>query len=199
MMIIGLTGGIGSGKTTVANMFRSHGIPVYNSDQRAKELMTDSEILVAEITDLIGDKAYNEGALNRDFIASVVFNNKDLLKQLNEIVHPAVKDDFKEWASIQTSPYVIQEAAILFENGSYEHFDRMILVTAPKQTRLKRIMSRDAVTEDHIMARMEHQWEDDKKRPLSHFIIENTDLEKTAQQVEEIHKKLSELSVNKGF
>ena len=199
MKIVGLTGGIGSGKTTVANMFKEHGIPVYNSDERAKELMIKSGELVKGIKSLLGEEAYVDNELNRGYVARKVFTDKPLLQSLNELVHPAVRNDFNNWASEQMAPYVIQEAAILFENGAYESFDSMILVTAPKMIRLKRIMQRDNESEDNILARMSHQWDDSKKLPLAHFVIENTDLEKTKSEVRKIHEKLSELSTSTGI
>ncbi len=199
MILVGLTGGIGSGKTTVAGMFEELGVPVYNSDDRAKLLMTTSHDLKSRIMELLGDQAYIGDELDRAYIAEKVFTRKELLKELNAIVHPAVREDFAKWASQQNTPYVIQEAAILFENGAYESFDQMILVTAPKQIRLERIMLRDEVPENNILARMNYQWEDDKKIALSHFIIENTDLEKTRHEVKKIHQKLAELAVNNGF
>ena len=199
MKIVGLTGGIGSGKTTVASMFESYGIPVYNSDERAKELMVKSVDLVNGIKSLLGDDAYKDGEINREYVAGKVFGDQDLLHSLNGLVHPAVRSDFKNWVSEQHAPYVIQEAAILFENGTYDQFDSMILVTAPKMVRLERIMQRDRESEDNILARMSHQWEDVKKIPLAHFVIENTDLEKTHTEVRKIHEKLSELSASTGI
>lgn len=198
-MTIGLTGGIGSGKTTVAKMFKDLGVPVYNSDDRAKEMMNTSTELIERIKDLIGEEAYVNDSLNREYIAAKVFKDRDLLNALNEIVHPAVKTDFKEWASNSNSDYVIQEAAILFENGSYDKFDKMILVTAPKKTRFERIMQRDYISADLILERMNNQWEDEKKIPLADFVIENIELENTKSEVRKIHQKLLELSTNKGF
>ncbi len=198
-MLIGLTGGIGSGKTTVASMFESLGVPVYNSDDRAKELMNTSEELIPEIIALLGDEAYIDGRLNKSYIALKVFSDKSYLDRLNAIVHPAVREDFHQWAREQTTPYVIQEAAILYENDAYHNFDRMILVTAPKELRLARVMHRDQVPEDNILARMNHQWEDAKKIPLADFVIENLELTHTASQVKNIHEKLSEISASKEF
>ncbi|MGI9547957.1 MAG: dephospho-CoA kinase [Flavobacteriaceae bacterium] len=199
MITIGLTGGIGSGKTTVANMFEKLGVPVYNSDERAKELMTTSKELISAIKVLLGEKAYEKDALNKEYIAQRVFSNKDLLSRLNEIVHPAVREDFKSWAKAQDTAYVIQEAAVLFENGAYEHFDQMILVTAPKRIRLERILHRDKDSEENILARMNHQWEDERKLPLTHYVIENIELSKTKSEVAKIHQKLTVLSANAGF
>ena len=192
MKIVGLTGGIGSGKTTVAGMFQDLGVPVYNSDTRAKELMSTSPELREKIVGLLGEDAYVKGELNRALIAEQVFMNKELLSALNAIVHPAVREDFTSWASAQQASYVIQEAAILFENGAYTGFDSMILVTAPRKIRLERIMQRDSSSETDVLARMNHQWADEKKLPLAQFVIENIELENTRSAVGKIHKKLSE-------
>lgn len=190
MMTVGLTGGIGSGKTTVAKLFSALGIPVYNSDEMAKKLMQTPGKLKSGITALLGDEAYIENKLNKPYIAGRVFDNASLLDQLNKLVHPAVKKDFKEWAARQHAPYVIQEAAILFENGSYREYDKIILVTAPEDIRVARILNRDGSNENDIRARMGHQWQDSKKEALSHFIIINTDMEKTNEAVDAIHAKL---------
>lgn len=190
MKIIGLTGGIGSGKTTIAKMFNELGVPVYNSDLEAKILMKENEKVKKKIIALIGNEAYSGNELNNKFIAVKVFNNEELLKKLNRIVHPAVKADFKEWVKKHEAPYVIQEAAILFENGSYKDFDDMILVTAPKKHRISRIMKRDGTSKKAILERMQHQWPDKKKKELAGFIIKNDTLQETFLQVEEIHRQL---------
>ncbi|MEJ2585798.1 MAG: dephospho-CoA kinase [Robiginitalea sp.] len=194
MMRVGLTGGIGSGKTTVAGYFRDLGVPVYNSDQRARDLMEADEGLKVAISGLLGPGAYGDAGLNRAFIASRVFKDKALLEQLNTLVHPAVRKDFLAWASQQHAPYILQEAAILFENGAYKGFDRMILVTAPREMRIRRVMERDSVSRESVLARMENQWETAKKRPLADYVIENSDLEKTRLQVAHIHSELLQLS-----
>ncbi|UCD61240.1 MAG: dephospho-CoA kinase [Flavobacteriaceae bacterium] len=193
MKIIGLTGGIGSGKTTVAKLFKEFGVPVYNSDLKAKKLMQNSKELRTSIIDLLGKESYVLKKLNKKYIADKVFEDKELLQKLNAIVHPAVKHDFIEWAKTKKTPYVIQEAAILFENNSYKTFDKIILVKAPKEVRLQRILARDTISEEEILARMENQWDDSKKIPLADYVIENTDLEKTRLQVEEIHYQLTKM------
>ena len=193
MKIVGLTGGIGSGKTTVSAMFADLGVPVYNSDRQAKELMQTSSELREQITELLGKEAYREGELQRQYIAKKVFRSPELLRQLNEIVHPAVKKDFSDWASIQEYPYVIQEAAILFENGSHSAFDKMILVTAPVEERIARIQKRDGSNREAILDRMQQQWEDLRKEALSDYVIDNTNLERTRDQVAAIHAELLEL------
>ena len=190
MKLVGLTGGIGSGKTTVAQMFTELGIPVYNSDKEAKRLMNENGELARKIIELLGEAAYQDGVLNRSFVASKVFADPSLLQKLNAIVHPAVRRDFKAWASRQSAPYVLQEAAILFENGSNEAFDSMILVTAPKKIRTQRIKERDGLSSSAIEERMKHQWPEKKKKALAHYVIENKDLEDTRKQILEIHELL---------
>jgi dephospho-CoA kinase len=193
MKIVGLTGGIGSGKTTVAKLFMELGVPVYNSDLHAKKLMENSAEIRKTIIDLLGKDSYADGRLNKKYIADRVFKNKELLQKLNSIVHPAVKKDFIEWMGKKKSPYVIQEAAILFENNSYKNFDKIILVKAPKEVRIDRIRERDNSTREEVLARMKNQWEDSQKIPLSHFTIENIDLDKTKLRVGEIHHQLTHL------
>jgi len=190
MMVIGLTGGIGSGKTTVSGLFEDLGVPVYNSDEEAKRLMQSSEKLKRAIIELLGKKSYKKDTLNRSYIAQLVFNDKELLAALNALVHPAVKKDFKKWLRKKNVPYVIQEAAILFENGSYKEYDKLILVKAPKRIRLKRLKARDGSSEEDILARMKNQWSDTKKAKLSDFVIENIDLDKTKSRVRRIHRQL---------
>ncbi len=190
MMTVGLTGGMGSGKTTVARLFAAQGIPVYDSDSMARKLMETPGKLMTGITELLGEEAYVGNKLNRSFIAGKVFDDKALLDRLNKLVHPAVKRDFRRWAAVQDAPYVIQEAAILFENGSYKEHDKTILVTAPEEVRVARILKRDGSSETEIRARMEHQWKDSRKEALAHFTIFNKNLESTRETVKEVHAKL---------
>lgn len=194
MMIVGLTGGIGSGKTTVGSLFAELGVPVYNSDEEAKKLMQSSKKIRRAITQLLGKEAYNGGKLNRPYIAKKVFNDKELLQKINAIVHPEVKKDFSSWAEKQEKPYVIQEAAILFENGSYKNYDRMILVKAPKALRIARLKKRDNSTEKDILERMRNQWSDAKKSRLSDFVINNKSLDKTKAAIVQIHGELLKTS-----
>lgn len=190
MMRIGLTGGIGSGKSTVANMFRDLAVPVYDSDERAKVLMNESEPLRKAIVELFGESAYVNDTLNRTWIAQKVFGNSKLLEQLNGLVHPAVRKDFVFWSEAQKAPYIIQETALIFENDMESYYDRIILVTAPKAIREERVMLRDGVSREKVEQRMAHQMEDEVKRPKSQFIIENTSLEDTLKQVRKIHEAL---------
>lgn len=191
---MGLTGGMGSGKTTVAGMFEKLGIPVYNSDVNAKSLMVTNSELKGNVITLFGEKAYKDGELNRDFISSKVFTDGGLLEKLNNLVHPVVRRDFKEWMGRQQAPYVVQEAAILFENGAYKEYDAMVLVWAPLENRIQRIISRDGRSREEILARIGHQMDDTEKSALADFIIENIDLEHTALQVSEVHEQLSQLA-----
>ncbi len=193
-MIVGLTGGIGSGKSTIAQMFRDLGVQVYDSDMEAKKMMVDSPELKSSITKLIGKSAYRRGKLNRAYIAKKVFKNPDLLGQLNAIVHPAVKSHFLNWSENQTSPYVIQETALIFENGSQGQYDYILLITAPLELRLQRVMERDHSSRNEVVDRIENQMGDDEKLPLADFHIENLDLKITKKKVAELHQKLIKLA-----
>lgn len=193
-MRVGLTGGIGSGKSTVAGYFRELGIPVYDSDARARELMEGQPALRTAIGALLGPGAYRDGRLNRPFIAERVFGDPQLLASLNALVHPAVRRDFLEWSEQQQAPYVLQEAAVLFENGSYQQLDRTILVTAPQPVRVRRVMKRDGVSREAVLARIKNQWDDARKLPLADFVIENSRRGTALSQAREIHRKLLKLS-----
>ncbi|SDE24870.1 dephospho-CoA kinase [Pricia antarctica] len=195
MKYVGLTGGIGSGKTTVAKMFTQLGVPVYNSDDEAKQLMENSTSLKKALKTLLGEAAYKNERLNKTFISDQVFNDTSLLGQLNSIVHPAVRTHFLEWSKQQKTAYVIQEAAIIFEIGSQNFYDRIILVTAPENLRIQRIMDRDPKSSPTtIKARMQNQWKDTRKIASSDYIIENLDLKTTERQVLKIHRALLENS-----
>lgn len=190
MKIVGLTGGIGSGKSTVAKMFKDLGVAVYIADKEAKELMHTPKV-TQQINNLLGESSYVDGVLNRPYIASRVFKDKDLLEKLNAIVHPVVKKHFKEWLKEQEGVYVIKEAAILFENGGYKDCDKTILVTAPESLRINRVMQRDTVLEEDVRSRIKNQWPDSKKAKLADEIIKNSKgIEELSLQVEEIHSKL---------
>lgn len=189
-MIIGLTGGIGSGKSTVAKMFRDLGVPVYDSDYEAKELMNNDLNVRTAVISLFGKKAYNKEKLNRTFIASKVFKDKKALEKLNKIVHPAVRKHFKEWVQKQEFEFVIQETALIFENEMQEFYDKIILVTAPLELRIDRVVQRDNVAREAVLSRIENQLSDEVKIPKSHFLIENIDLALTKQRVDQIHQIL---------
>ena len=188
---IGLTGGMGSGKTTVGLMFADYGVPVYNSDTEAKKLMETSVDVRKELKNLLGDEAYTDKRLNKTYISERIFSDTSLLQKMNSIVHPAVRKHFLVWAASQKAVYVIQEAAIIFEIGSQDFYDSIVLVTAPENTRIKRIKSRSAKnTTRDIKARMRHQWQDDEKIKGSDYVIENVILQNTRAAVLEVHRKL---------
>ena len=194
MLKVGLTGGIGSGKSTVAKMFMDLGIPVYDSDKEAKELMVTSEKVRAAIIELLGNSAYNSEGLDRSYIADKVFKDSELLKKLNGIVHPAVREHFLNWAKKQKSPYVVQETALIFENDAQDKYDCTILVTAPLNSRIQRVVQRDGTSEKAVKDRMNNQLEDSHKKKLADFNIENLDLDKTKEKVKELHLKLLALA-----
>ena len=191
MKYVGLTGGIGSGKTTVGKMFTELGVPVYNSDDQAKQLMETSKTVKKALKTLLGEAAYKDKRLNKTFISEQVFNDKSLLGMLNSIVHPAVRTHFLAWSKQQKAPYVIQEAAIIFEIGSQDFYDKTILVTAPENLRIERIMDRDPQSSPTaIKARIQNQWEDARKIDASDFVIENHDLKTTERKVLNIHRAI---------
>jgi dephospho-CoA kinase len=172
--IIGLTGGIGSGKTTVANHFLAAGIPVYIADDEARKLMQFDEI-ITEIKKYFGTSIFDNGTLNREKLSQIVFNDPEKLKQLNAIIHPAVKKHFRNWVSNhENAAYVIYEAAILFESGSYKECDIIITVIAPLESRIQRVMQRDKTTRENVISRVNAQWTDEQRIEKSDFVIENS-------------------------
>ena len=188
--IIGLTGGIGSGKTTIAKYIHSFGIPLYIADDQARKLMQSHEIVDA-IKKKFGEFIFDKEILNRAKLAKIVFNEPEKLEKLNAIIHPAVKSDFKEWLlQNKNAAFIIYEAAILFESGNYANCDYIITVVAPINTRIERVMKRDKTTRELIIKRMEAQWTDEQRISKSDFVIENEDLKKAKQKVEEILKIL---------
>lgn len=189
-MVVGLTGGIGSGKSTIAKEFATLGIAVFNSDEQAKVLIANNAQVRKRIMATFGEEAYQNGEYNRAYIAQIVFNNSEKLAILNGIVHPALAKYFKQWAKKQTSPYVVKEAAILFESASYKDCDYIITVTAPEEVRIARVMARDHCTEAQVRARMSQQWSDAQRIALSNAVIENIDLESAKEQVKRIHLQL---------
>lgn len=194
MKIVGLTGGIGSGKTTVANEFKELGIPVYIADDEAKKLMRKSKIIKRKLVQLFGEQAYdNDGNLNRNYLADIIFKDENYLKKMNAIVHPRVAKHFMKWVEKQDAPYVIKEVAILFENGGNKQCDYIITVTAPLDLRIKRLLSRDKTTEEKIIAIMNNQWSDEEKIKRSDFVVVNEKLIDTKKQTLKIHHKILSL------
>jgi len=198
MLKIGLTGGIGSGKTTVAKVFELLDIPVYYADIEAKRIMNEDPELKEQIIRHFGPKAYPSNELDRSYIASIVFNDKKKLDLLNSLVHPATIKDGNKWLNRQKSPYSIKEAALIFESGMQEHLDYVIGVSAPVGLRIKRSMQRDAVSEEAIKARMNKQMEEETKLSLCDFIIHNDEEKAVIPQVLALHDKLLALSKEKN-
>jgi dephospho-CoA kinase len=190
MKVIGLTGGIGSGKTTVSNMFKDLGVPVYIADIEAKNLMNSSAVIKRKLIDLFGDIAYQNNELNRAYISSKIFNDKVYLEKMNAIIHPKVAEHFKHWLQKQTSLYVIKEAAIIFEHNTQSQYDAIITVIADKDDRINRILKRDNTTKDKILSIMKHQLSDEEKVKMSNFVILNDNLEHTKEQVLKTHNSI---------
>jgi dephospho-CoA kinase len=188
--IIGLTGGIGSGKTTIAQYFHSFGIPIYIADDESKKLM-DSKELKDLVKEAFGESIIENGIVNRENLAKIVFNNPDKLRKLNAIVHPAVQKHFKNWLLEHTGDtYIIYEAAILFEIGNFKNCDYIITVTAPIETRIERVIKRDKTTRELILKRMDAQWTDAQRISKSDFVIQNQNAEEAKKEVHEILKFL---------
>lgn len=189
MLKIGLTGGIGSGKSTVAQIFTVLGIPVFDADDAAKKMMNEDEDLKTAIKKLFGEEAYTTGALNRKYIAGIVFNDAFKLEQLNAIVHPATIKAAEEWMHKQTAPYIIKEAALMFESGSGAHLDYVIGVYAPKHLRVQRAMQRDNAAREEVLARMDKQINEEIKMRLCDFVIVNDEQQLLIPQVLQLHEK----------
>ena len=192
MLRIGLTGGIGSGKTTVAKVFETLGIPVYNADDKARHLMNTNEDLKKSVIQHFGKEVYPNGELDRKYLASIVFNNKEKLEFLNALIHPITIQDAEEWMKQQNGAYVIKEAALLFESGAAEKLDYIIGVYAPQYIRIKRVMERDHIPVEEIMKRITRQIDEGMKMKLCDFVFTNNDQQLVIPQVLELHRKFSE-------
>ena len=191
MLNVGITGGIGSGKTTVAKVFSTLGIAVYNADERARSITATDPEVREKIVTLFGAEVFNvKNALNRAKLAEVVFSDAEALEKLNAIVHPRVRIDFGKWIAEQTSEYIIKEAAILIENGTHKELDALILVTADKEERIERVMKRDGVNRELVVQRMNNQMDDKDKQEFATYTIDNDDNQLVIQQVLEIHEDL---------
>jgi len=189
--IIGITGGIGSGKSTIANYFNSLGVPVYIADDEAKKILFLPEV-VQEIETAFGKEILTDGKPDKAKIATLVFKNPEKLTQLNNIIHPKVAQHFKSWVKVNYGRiFVLKETAILFESGSYKDCDAVILVTAPKQIRIERVMQRDGILRERVLERMANQWDDDKKAALSNYVINNFNLESAKAEAYKIFQALN--------
>jgi dephospho-CoA kinase len=190
MLKIGLTGGIGSGKSTVAKIFELLQVPVYYADEASRRLYHTDPELMAQIKKHFGEDMYSEGKLNRSKMAEIVFNDPQKLELLNQLVHPPTLRDAQEWIRAQKAPYVIKEAALLFESGSAAGLDYIIGIQAPVAVRLKRVMDRDKTTREEVLSRMNRQIDEDIKMRLCDFIIRNNEQELVIPQVLDLHQNL---------
>jgi dephospho-CoA kinase len=191
MKTVGLTGGIGSGKSTVCKVFRVLGIPVFDSDQEAKRLMVDDEPLRAALASRFGEEVIGSDGLDRKVLAEKVFNDPKALSDLNALVHPVVRQAFGDWVVLQTAPYVIMEAAILVETGGYQAFDELVVITAPETLRIQRVVNRDVAREVDVVARIRNQADDADRLAVANHVVYNDDKRLVIPQVLVIHKALS--------
>jgi len=197
MVRVGLTGGIGSGKSTVAHVFEILGIPVYYADKEAKRLMNEDPEIRKQLIQHFGQEAYADNLLNRRFIAEIVFRDKEKLRLLNSLIHPITIAKAEEWMMKHKTPYVIKEAALIFESGSQENLDIVIGVSAPLAVRIQRTIKRDGITREEVLARMQNQIEESIKMRLCDFVIRNDDEHLVLPQVVAVHEKLKKLSFSR--
>ena len=190
MKKVAVTGGIGTGKTTVSNLFEKIGIPVFNSDEIAKELMHNDSQLKSDIIKAFGDESYINNELNRAYLSDIVFNDETLLNKINSIVHPQVGKEFNQWLLNQQSKYIIYESAIIFENNSEDLFDKIICVIAPEEDVISRVMKRNSFSRDKVISIISNQLPDQVKRNKADYIIENVNKSDLADRVLEIHNKI---------
>jgi dephospho-CoA kinase len=189
MLKIGLTGGIGSGKSTVAGIFEVLEIPVYYADKAARDLMNRDPEIRAGITMHFGEAAYRNGILDREFLSSQVFSNEEKLRILNAIVHPVTIRDAEDWMQRQSTPYAVKEAALIFESGGKRYLDYVIGVSAPTERRIERTVKRDHITREEVIRRMNSQMDEDKKMKLCDYLVYNDDIQPVLPQVLELHQK----------
>ena len=194
MLKVGLTGGIGSGKSTVAAIFEVLGIPVYYADAEAKKMMNEDEAIINTIKKIFGEESYQSGKLNREYISSIVFSNPEKLKELNSIIHPTTISGALKWMNQQTTPYSIKEAALIFESYSEKDLDYIIGVTAPEEIRIKRAMMRDDISKEKVEARIKEQMNEVEKMNLCNFIINNDETILLIPQVIAINEQLLQIA-----
>lgn len=190
MLVVGLTGGIGSGKSTIAKLLEKYSIPVYYSDDRAKFLMQNSQLLKKGLILEFGNEVYNDDGLNREYLSKIVFNDKSKLGILNSLVHPVVANDFDSWKNKQNTKIVVKEAAILFESGAYKKCDLNINVSVDVEERIKRVVNRDGVSREQVLARINNQWTDEQRNKQADIILENTDFDLLEDKVKQLVKQL---------
>lgn len=191
MIKVGITGGIGSGKSTACKVFKVLGIPVFEADAAAKKLMNSDQEIQHQLVELFGTEVFlPDQTIDRKYLAGIVFNNPNLLEKLSQLVHPAVHQAFDEWCEVQNAPYVLYEAAILFESGFYRKLDRTITVATDENERIARVAARDKISAELVIQRMKNQWRDEEKIKLANFVIGNNENELIIPQIIEIDKRL---------
>ncbi len=194
MLNVGLTGGIGSGKTIASKIFEVLGIPVYQADAAAKRVMETNPVLKNQLIEQFGNDAFVDGKLNRSYIAEIIFNDKEKLQLINSLVHPYTIQDGIEWMKKQTTPYAIKEAALIFESGSQSNFDYIIGISSPQTLRLNRTLKRDNINRELVLERMENQLDEETKMKLCDFVLLNDERTLLTTQVLAVHEKLIALS-----
>lgn len=191
MLKIGITGGIGSGKTTVCRVFELLGIPVYNADDESKKILNSDKTAKESVIKLFGDSILNaDGTIDRKKLGGLVFNKKEELEKLNAILHPAVGKHFDNWVKEQNAPYCIKEAAILFESGAYKQVDKVIMIVAPLELKISRVIKRSGITKEEVLARINNQLSDEEKVKRADFIIENDEQKLLIPQVLKLHHQI---------
>jgi len=189
-MKLGVTGGIGSGKTTVCRIFNVLGVPVFDADKAAKQIMDSDKNMMTRLNSIVGKDLYLSGTLNRTELAKLIFNNTSLLAKVNSLVHPAIYNLFGRWATEQNTPYVILEAAILFESGGTKHLDRILSVVAPVDDRIKRVIKRNSLSKEEVLDRIRNQMEDEARIKLSDYVIVNSENEMIIPSIIRIHTEI---------
>ncbi len=194
---LGVTGGIGSGKTSVCRVFNILGIPVFSADQEAREIMEKEDGVIRRINSITGRDLYSGGSLDRKALATLIFNNHTLLEKVNSLVHPAVIDHFLKWEKVQSSPYVIMEAAILFESGASKYVDKIAAIIASPEERLQRVIQRSNLTKEQVLERMRNQMDDEERMKLSDYVISNSENDMIIPEILKIHEDIL-LTINSG-
>jgi dephospho-CoA kinase len=187
---LGITGGIGSGKTSVCKVFEVLGIGVFSADREAQKIMENDKVIISGIKAITGKNLYTDGSLNRKELASIIFKDKNILLKVNSLIHPAVFENFKKWTLLQSSPYVIMEAAILFESGGSEFVDRIATVVAPVEQRITRVIQRNKLSQEQVMDRIRNQMDDQERIKRSDFIIQNAENDMIIPSILKIHNEI---------
>ena len=198
-MRLGITGGIGSGKTTVCRIFSILGVPVFSADDAAREIMDNDEVIKEKVNLAAGKNVYRKGILQRKELAGIIFSNKEILQKINDIVHPVIFGKFFEWEKLQRYPYVIMEAAILFESGADKLVDRVLTVIAPENERIRRIIERNNLKVEDVVARIRNQYDDNYRIKRSHFVVDNSGEKLVIPEILKIHSEMLSLSVKKNI